>query len=158
MCLQSLCLKIAHSVALRMHTLSGEEAAINDGAAAQHSSQKLTLDEVKALMPVRTQTSQTLHAASDFRQGGRSSQCRRRFVHGQLNECMPLSMTACCSFVSFHFPCALFCCLSRCSTTSSCDRMRRASLFNYTITQPTFQRKSQAALAMRGDCAARRRG
>lgn len=35
-----------------MHTLSGEEAAINDGSSAQHHSQKLTLDEVKALQPV----------------------------------------------------------------------------------------------------------
>jgi len=45
-------MKIAHSVTLRMHTLSSEEAAINDGPAAQQPAQKLTLDEVKALLPV----------------------------------------------------------------------------------------------------------
>jgi hypothetical protein len=51
---KSLCAKIAHSVSLRMHTLQGVEAAINDQAAAGSSqpAQKLTLDEVKALQPV----------------------------------------------------------------------------------------------------------
>jgi hypothetical protein len=50
---QSVLMKIAHSVSLRMHTLQGQEAAINDqqGSARQQASQKLTLDEIKALQP-----------------------------------------------------------------------------------------------------------
>lgn len=50
---QSVCMKIAHSVSLRMHTLQGQEAAINDqqGSARQQAAQKLTLDEIKALQP-----------------------------------------------------------------------------------------------------------
>jgi hypothetical protein len=48
------CLKIAHSVQLRMNTLQGQEAAINDqaGSAKQVASQKLSLDEVRGLVPV----------------------------------------------------------------------------------------------------------
>lgn len=50
---QSVLMKIAHSVSLRIHTLQGQEAAINDqqGSARQQASQKLTLDEIKALQP-----------------------------------------------------------------------------------------------------------
>jgi hypothetical protein len=48
------CMRVAHAVALRMHTLLGEEATMNDQthSAQQRSTQKLSLDEVKALMPV----------------------------------------------------------------------------------------------------------
>jgi len=49
---KSLCAKIAHSVTLRMHTLQGVEASLNDGSAAAQPTQRLTLDEVKALQPV----------------------------------------------------------------------------------------------------------
>lgn len=51
---KSVCMKVAHSVALRMHTLGAQEALMNDnaGSSASQSAQKLTLDEVKALQPV----------------------------------------------------------------------------------------------------------
>jgi hypothetical protein len=49
---QNVCMKIAHSVQLRMHTLQGVEAAINDDADRNQSAQKLSLEEIKALQPV----------------------------------------------------------------------------------------------------------
>lgn len=51
---KSTCMKVAHSVTLRMHTLQGQEAAINDqqGSQQQQSPQKITLDEVKTLTTV----------------------------------------------------------------------------------------------------------
>jgi hypothetical protein len=51
---KTMVMKIAHSVNLRMHTLQGQEAAINDqvGSAQQAAAQKLTLDEVRGLQPV----------------------------------------------------------------------------------------------------------
>lgn len=48
---RSTCLKVAHSVSLRMNTLQGVEAAINDGPSHQPA-QKLSLDQARALQQV----------------------------------------------------------------------------------------------------------
>lgn len=51
---RSTCLKVAHAVSLRMATLQGQEAAINDAAQSGQSQaiQKLTLDELRSVQGV----------------------------------------------------------------------------------------------------------
>lgn len=49
---RSTCLKLAHALQLRNATLQGVEASLNDAASSASSSQRLTLDEVRALQPL----------------------------------------------------------------------------------------------------------
>lgn len=49
---RSTCLKVAHTISLRMATLQGQEAALNEQRSSAAPAQKLTLDEMRGLQGV----------------------------------------------------------------------------------------------------------